>query len=84
MAAFQLCFMALAVDVIDRHAPSNEMCRQLQPKKLKVKNYISHLYSSKRCFSHPSLLARLSASVLKVGVLYESKMAKCVTSYSLR
>ena len=33
MAAFHFCFMALAVDVIDRCGPSNEMRRQLQPKK---------------------------------------------------
>ena len=35
-AAFQLCFMALAIDVIDRHGPSYEMCRHLQPKKTEV------------------------------------------------
>ena len=28
--------MTLAVDVINRRGPSNEMCRQLQPKKTKV------------------------------------------------
>ena len=28
--------MALAVDVIDRRGPSNEIRRQLQPKKIKV------------------------------------------------
>ena len=31
-AAFQFHFMALAINVIDRHGPSNEMRRQLQPK----------------------------------------------------
>ena len=31
-AAFQLHFMTLAVDVIDRHGASNEMHHQLQPK----------------------------------------------------
>ena len=46
--------------------------------------YISHLYSSKRRFSRPSLLTRRSASVFKVGVSYESKIAKCVASYSQR
>ena len=35
-AAFQFRFMALAVDVIDRHGPSNEMRRHLQPKKTEV------------------------------------------------
>ena len=35
-AAFQFRFMALAIDVIDRHDPSNEMCRQLQLNKTKV------------------------------------------------
>ena len=38
-AAFQLRFTALAVDVIDRRGPSNEMHRQLQPKKTKVRLY---------------------------------------------
>ena len=40
--------MALAVDIIDRCGPNNEMHRQLQPKKIKL-SYISCLYSSKRC-----------------------------------
>ena len=39
MAAFQLHFMALAIDVIDRYGPSNEMCCQLQPKTTKVRLY---------------------------------------------
>ena len=39
MAAFQFGFMALAV-VIDMRGPSNEMGRQLQPKKTKVRLYI--------------------------------------------
>ena len=39
MAAFQFGFMALAVDVIDRRAPSKEMHRQLQPKETKVRLY---------------------------------------------
>ena len=39
VAAFQFCFMALAVDVIDRRGPSNEMHRQLQPKKAEVRLY---------------------------------------------
>ena len=29
-----------------------------------------NIRSSKRCFTHPSMLARRSALVLKVGVLY--------------
>ena len=32
-AAFQFRFMVLAIDVIDRRDPSNEMRRQLQPNK---------------------------------------------------
>ena len=79
-AAFQFRFMALAIDVIDRHDPSNEMRRQLQPNKTNI----IPLYSSKRRSSHPSLQMRRSASVLKVGVSYESKMVKCVASYSQR
>ena len=39
VATFQFRFMALAVDVIDRRGPSNEMCCQLQPKKTKVTLY---------------------------------------------
>ena len=39
MAAFQFHFMALAVDVIDRYGPSNEMHRQLQLNKTKVRLY---------------------------------------------
>ena len=41
-AAFrQLHFhsMAFAIDVIDRHGPSNEMHRQLMPKKAKIRLY---------------------------------------------
>jgi len=37
VAAFLFRFMAVAVDIIDRRGPSNEMCRQLQPKKPKVR-----------------------------------------------
>ena len=40
MAVFQFCFMAPAIDVIDRRDPSNEKCRQLQPKKAKVAVYV--------------------------------------------
>ena len=76
-AAFQFRFMALAIDVIDRRDPSNEMRRQLQPNK-------TNLSSSKRRSSHPSLQMRRSALVLKVGVSYESKIAKYVASYSQR
>ena len=38
-AAFHFRFIALAVDIIDRRGPSNEMRRQLQPKKTKVRPY---------------------------------------------
>ena len=44
VAAFQFRFMALAVNVIDRCDPSNEMRCQLQPIKTEVGLlYISHL-----------------------------------------
>ena len=36
--------MALAVDAIDRHGPSIEMRRQLQPKKTKVRLRILAVY----------------------------------------
>ena len=42
--AFQFCFMALAVDFIDRCGPSNKMHHQLQPKKTKVKLYYLILF----------------------------------------
>ena len=38
-AAFQFHFMALAIDVIDRRDPSNEMGHQLQPNRTKVRLY---------------------------------------------
>ena len=37
VAAFKFRFMALAIDVVDRHSPGNEMHRQLQPNKAKVR-----------------------------------------------
>ena len=43
-ATFQFRFMALAVDVIDRRGPSNEMRRQLQPKKTEVRPYLLLIY----------------------------------------
>ena len=39
VAAFQLRFMVFAVDFIDRRGPSNDMRRQLKPKKAKVRLY---------------------------------------------
>ena len=39
VAAFQFRFMALALNFINRCDPSNEMRRQLQPKKTKVRLY---------------------------------------------
>ena len=36
--------MALAVDIIDRHGPSNKMHRHLQPKKTKVTLYYQGIY----------------------------------------
>ena len=38
-AAYQLRFMAFAINVIDRRGPNNEMRRQLKPKKAKVRLY---------------------------------------------
>ena len=70
--------MTLAINVIDRHGPSNEMRRHLQPKKTKVRLY----YSSKRGFTCSLSLTRRRALVLKVGVLYRWKLARCTASYS--
>ena len=81
--AFLFHFMALDIDVIDRHGPCNEIRRQLQPKKTKV-GYISRLCNSERRFTRPSLLIRRSTLVLKVGVLYGGQMVKYVASYSQR
>ena len=39
VAAFQFRFMALAIDFINRHDPSNKMRHPLQPKKTKVRLY---------------------------------------------
>ena len=72
--------MAVAVDVIDRHGPSNEMRCQLQPKKTKVVLYYSFVYQQK--IFYPPFLTRRSALVLKVSVLHGWKLAKCVASYS--
>ena len=70
-ATFQFCFMALAVDVIDRRGPSNEMCGHLQPKKTKVTLcYLCTVYSRKIRFTRPTLLTRRSALVFKVVVSY--------------
>ena len=44
-AAFQFRFMALAIDVIDRRDPSNEMRRQLQPNKTNGKAIVA-LYTA--------------------------------------
>ena len=72
--------MALAVNVIDRHGPSNEMRCHLQPKETKVTLYYPN---SKRRFISPSLLTtRRIALVLKVGVSYGWKMTKCDANYS--
>ena len=71
--------MALALNVINRRGPSNEMRRQLNPKKDNIKLYLA-VYIATEDFTCPSLLKRRSASVLKVGVLYMWKMTKRVAS----
>ena len=38
VVAFQFLFMARAIDVIDRRDPSNEIHRQLKPKKTAMYN----------------------------------------------
>ena len=70
-AAFQFHFMAPAVDFIDRRGPSNEIHRHLQPKETKVTLYYPCILQP---FTHPLLLARQSASVLKVGVSHGWKI----------
>ena len=39
VAAFDFSFIALAIDVINRRGPSNELRHQLQTKKIKVRLY---------------------------------------------
>ena len=84
MATFQIRIMALAIDIIDKRGPSNETHRQLQLKKTKVKLYILAIHIATRHYSRLSLLTRQSASVLKMGESYESKIAKCISSYGQR
>ena len=43
-AAFQFRFIALAIYVINRCGPSNEMRHRLQPNKTKVRNAVLALY----------------------------------------
>ena len=64
--------MALAINIIDRRGPSNEMRHQLQPKKTKAYDQgkaTLAIYMQRR-FSRPTLLTRRSALVLKMGVSY--------------
>ena len=43
-AAFQIRFMVVDVDLVDRRCPSYEMRQQLQPKKTKVRLHILAIY----------------------------------------
>ena len=62
MAAFHFRFMILAVNVIHRRGPNNEMRHQLQPKKTKVIKAVLAVYTAaKDDFTRPSLLTRRSA-----------------------
>ena len=70
MAAFHFRFVALAVDAIDRHGSSNEICHQLKPKKTKVRLVIAVYIAAKDNLTRPSLLTRWNALFLKVGVSY--------------
>ena len=67
-----LAIDAVAVDVIDNFGPSSEMGHQLPVIDKLRYSCISHLYSSKRHFSHPSLLTRQSAlSVWWLGLSHQ-------------
>ena len=45
--------------------------------------YIGRKYSSKRCFTRPSLVTRLSTLVLKVGVVWVAFKRRLVNSVAL-
>ena len=52
-AAFQFHFMTLAINFIDRCGPSNEMCSQLQSKKIKVMLYYPFIKQKRKKFYPP-------------------------------
>ena len=68
-AAYQLHFVALANNIIDRPGTSNEMHRQLQPRR----RCIICLYNSKGHFTNPSLITKQNTLVLKL-VSYEWRL----------
>ena len=64
--------MALAIDVINRHGPSNDTHRQLQPKKTTVRYVRLAIYIiGKNIFIRSSLRTIQSALVLKVGCIVQ-------------
>ena len=69
-AAFQLHFMALAIDVIDRSGPSSKMCHQLHLMKNKVTLILSVYITAEGILPTLKSLTKQSALVLKVGVTY--------------
>ena len=66
MAAFQLCFMALTVDVIDRRGPSNEMRHQLKPKKAKSEAVLT-VYKAAKTFYPPFITNKMKCFSFKSG-----------------
>ena len=66
-AAFPLRYMALAIDTVDRRGLSNEVRRELLPKKSKVM-LICHSLHGESCLTSCTLLTRWSALVLQVGM----------------
>ena len=80
-AAFQFRFMALAVDVIDRHGPSKEMRHHLQPKKTKVTLYYLCILQQ-NMFYLSYITNKTECLSFKSGCVVRVEMMKCDTSYS--
>ena len=50
-AAFQLQFMAHAIDIKDKHGQRNEMCHQIMLKKTKKTLYYPVIQQQKTCYA---------------------------------
>ena len=75
--------MALAINVIDRHGPSNKMRCQLQPKKTKLRLY--YLFIKQQKTFYPSFIAnKMEHFSFKSGCVVRAEMTKCIASYSQR
>ena len=71
MAAFQFRFMNLAVNVIDRRGPSNEMHCQLQLKKAKVRLHVLAIYIAAKTFYLPFITNKTEHFSFKSGCVVQ-------------